>query len=94
MSLGNNHVCDYGVTGLFDTMAALDAAGIRHCGAGVDSRAARQPAIIEVAGLRIGFLSAMDYYAMYEEELMYSGLDQPGAALLQPERIAASVAEL
>jgi len=94
VSLANNHVCDYGEAGLFDTIAALDAAGVRHCGAGADARAARRPVVVEVGGLRVGFLSVMQRYEMYRNELMYAGSNQPGAALLNPQRIAASVAKL
>ncbi|MGB8624110.1 MAG: CapA family protein, partial [Paracoccaceae bacterium] len=38
--LANNHVLDWGPKGLFDTLAALDAARIAHAGAGRDLPAA------------------------------------------------------
>src|SRR6059058_2005009 len=34
VSLANNHVLDFGVQGLLDTLDHLDAAGIAHAGAG------------------------------------------------------------
>ncbi|WP_036527733.1 CapA family protein [Nocardia sp. CNY236] len=47
-ALANNHVLDFGVAGLTDTLETLDAAGIRHCGAGVDSAAAQAPVTMEL----------------------------------------------
>lgn len=57
VSLGNNHTMDFGVEGLADTLTALDAAGVKHSGAGVDAAAARKPALLEVRGTTIAFLS-------------------------------------
>jgi poly-gamma-glutamate synthesis protein (capsule biosynthesis protein) len=57
VSLGNNHTADYGRDGVFDTLAALDAAGVRHTGAGMDELEARSPVLTEVNGLKIAFLS-------------------------------------
>jgi poly-gamma-glutamate synthesis protein (capsule biosynthesis protein) len=57
VSLGNNHSMDFGEEGLLDTLAALDAAGIKHAGAGVDDWSARRPAFVEANGLRLAFLS-------------------------------------
>ncbi len=42
-SLANNHVLDFGVQGMRDTIAALDAAGIGHAGAGNDLDEAVRP---------------------------------------------------
>ncbi|MGV9821711.1 CapA family protein [Nocardia xishanensis] len=41
--LANNHVLDFGVAGLTDTLDTLDAAGVQHAGAGVDLEGARSP---------------------------------------------------
>jgi poly-gamma-glutamate synthesis protein (capsule biosynthesis protein) len=57
VSLANNHALDFGPEGLRDTIAALDAAGIAHSGAGENDTAARRPAILAVGGLRVAFLS-------------------------------------
>jgi poly-gamma-glutamate synthesis protein (capsule biosynthesis protein) len=48
-SLANNHVLDWGVPGLEETVRTLRSAGIRTSGAGTDLRAARAPAILELA---------------------------------------------
>lgn len=52
--LANNHMLDWGVTGLLDTLDALDQAGIKHAGAGRHLRDARTPAILDIgAGMRV-----------------------------------------
>src|SRR5262249_1803732 len=43
--------------GLVDTLAHLDEAGIAHAGAGRNSSEAMRPAILDVAGVRVGALS-------------------------------------
>ncbi len=60
VSLANNHTLDYEVDGLLDTLRHLDAAGVAHAGAGRNLAEARAPAILDVAGLRIGIVSATD----------------------------------
>ncbi len=49
-ALANNHVLDFGRTGLRETIDALAGAGTRAAGAGRDAAAARQPAAIPVPG--------------------------------------------
>lgn len=46
-ALANNHVLDWGRSGLQETLKALDAAGIARSGAGKDSSEARAPAIAD-----------------------------------------------
>ena len=49
---------DYNAIGLQDTIAALDAAGVRHAGGG-DSleQAALTPAVLDVRGVRVAFVA-------------------------------------
>ncbi|MGC8960672.1 MAG: CapA family protein, partial [Chloroflexia bacterium] len=54
LSLANNHALDYGAEGLNETLAALEAYGIRPVGAGPQAEA---PVILEVRGLRVAFLA-------------------------------------
>ena len=49
-ALANNHVLDFGRTGLHDTLDALAAAGLRAVGAGRDSDAAREHAAVPAPG--------------------------------------------
>jgi poly-gamma-glutamate synthesis protein (capsule biosynthesis protein) len=47
--LANNHVLDWGVRGLEETLDTLHAAGVRTAGAGRDAAEAAAPAVIELA---------------------------------------------
>ena len=57
VSLAGNHIADCGADGIADTLAALDAAGVAHCGAGADLDGALQPCFIEAGGVRVALLS-------------------------------------
>lgn len=56
-TLAGNHVFDAGPNGVEDTVAELRRQGIATAGAGLTLDEARQPAILERQGLRIGVLS-------------------------------------
>lgn len=60
VALANNHSLDFEEEGLIDTLHYLDSAGIHHAGAGRNLAEARAPAVIDVGGLKVGFLSATD----------------------------------
>jgi poly-gamma-glutamate synthesis protein (capsule biosynthesis protein) len=51
--LGNNHVLDYGVRGLRDTIRVLHRNGIRTVGAGLDEIEAHAPLTLSVGGARV-----------------------------------------
>lgn len=57
MSMANNHTMHGGYRAFLRTMALLDEAGIAHVGGGDTIVSARQPAIVERGGHRIGFLA-------------------------------------
>lgn len=48
--LANNHVLDWGYSGLAETLQTLDRAGVAHAGAGRNAAEAAAPAVLEVAG--------------------------------------------
>lgn len=57
VSLANNHMLDYGIDGLLDTLETLKRAGVRQVGAGPNLAAAREGAVLEGPGGRVGFLA-------------------------------------
>ena len=57
MSLAGNHAMDRSAPAMLATVAAGEAHGIAIIGAGENLADARRPAIVEVAGSRIGFLA-------------------------------------
>jgi poly-gamma-glutamate capsule biosynthesis protein CapA/YwtB (metallophosphatase superfamily) len=75
VTLANNHALDFGPTALRDTLRLLRRAGIRVTGAGTDLAAARRPAVVEVAGVRVAVLGASDHPADFA-----AGDHRPGIA--------------
>lgn len=49
-ALANNHVLDWGYSGLDETLATLRTAGVKTAGAGLNRAEAEAPTVIEVAG--------------------------------------------
>lgn len=78
VSLANNHVLDFDVQGLLDTLAHLDAAGIAHAGAGRDPDDAMRPAVVTVGGLTVGVIATTD-----NEPAFAAGPDRPGTCFTE-----------
>jgi len=55
--LANNHIMDFGVEALYDTIDYLETAGLAHAGAGRNVGAAAAPAVLELKGLNISLLA-------------------------------------
>lgn len=79
VALANNHVMNYGAEGLAQTIEILDAAGIRHCGAGRDRAEAHRPAIVTGAGRRVAFLAYTSVYTPGFE----ADQNRPGMAVVR-----------
>jgi poly-gamma-glutamate synthesis protein (capsule biosynthesis protein) len=86
VSLANNHVLDYDVQGLLETLRILDAHGIAHAGAGVDLAAAQAPVIVERKGVRIGMAAFCDH-----QDDFAATAEHPGMAWLGLHDEAAAI---
>lgn len=60
VTLGNNHAFDCLEDGFAKMVSALNDLGIRWCGAGMDSKEAMEPVVIELAGIKLAFLGFVD----------------------------------
>jgi len=60
LSLANNHMKNQGTEGIQKTTEYLNNAGIKHTGAGLTKKEAREPAIIETKDIKFGFLAYVD----------------------------------
>jgi poly-gamma-glutamate synthesis protein (capsule biosynthesis protein) len=60
VSLANNHILDFEVEGLLDTLHYLDRAGIHHAGAGRNLHEASLPVVLDIAGLKVGVFALTD----------------------------------
>ena len=78
VSLAGNHISDCGPEGIADTIAGLEASGIRYAGAGANLAAARVPAFAQVGGKCIALLS----YNCVGPEAAWATVDGAGCAYL------------
>lgn len=60
VTIANNHILDFGIRGMKETIAVLDKAGIPHTGAGNTIFEAVKPVILKKNNLRIGMLGFTD----------------------------------
>lgn len=56
VTMANNHVEDYGATGLADTLAAAKASGLPYVGIGADADAAWAPHVATIKGTKVAFI--------------------------------------
>jgi poly-gamma-glutamate capsule biosynthesis protein CapA/YwtB (metallophosphatase superfamily) len=78
VGLANN--VNYGADAIASSIAALDAIGIAHTGAGANLAAARAPALITHAGTRIGVLQRTSVYWPTHHEARATA---PGVAVIR-----------
>jgi poly-gamma-glutamate capsule biosynthesis protein CapA/YwtB (metallophosphatase superfamily) len=56
VTMANNHVLDYGQTGLADTLAAVKASGLPYVGIGKNAAAAWAPYVATIKGTKVAFI--------------------------------------
>jgi poly-gamma-glutamate synthesis protein (capsule biosynthesis protein) len=93
MGVATNHIKDCGIAtcgdrAFFDTLANLRRVGLSYFGAGANQAEALQPVVVEVNGIRFGFVSAGD---SRQGEWTFAGPDSPGIARLNSENIQAAI---
>jgi len=92
VSISNNHILDYGVKGLEDTLNILSQHNISTIGAGLDETQAYAPVFIEIDGLRMAFLAFTEIPpAEYDYLAWEAGPDKPGVAWAHDEKIIEGV---
>jgi poly-gamma-glutamate capsule biosynthesis protein CapA/YwtB (metallophosphatase superfamily) len=81
-ALANNHVLDYGRSGLLETLRVMAGAGLRTTGAGRDEHDAWRPAVVELGeGQRVLVLGVGDTSSGVPSQWA-AGAGRPGVALL------------
>lgn len=91
VSLGNNHLLDYGGEALAETIENLDAHGIRHAGAGRNYHEANRELLLETNGIPIAFLC---HTLIYSASTYPAGRSSPGLADPNVNRIGARIKKL
>jgi poly-gamma-glutamate capsule biosynthesis protein CapA/YwtB (metallophosphatase superfamily) len=56
VTMANNHVLDFGLTGLADTLAAAKASGLPYVGIGTNAGAAWAPYVTTIKGTKVAFI--------------------------------------
>lgn len=86
-ALANNHIMNYGVNGLKDTLNGIKNLGIDTIGAGLTYEEAYRPYLYEKDGIRIGIINAAEHqYGTIEQ---YSG--QGGHAWIFSQKLFSSI---
>ena len=67
-ALSNNHIFDFGMKGLKDTLKALDASGIYWTGIGKNYEDSRKNHIIEVGGIKVSVINVCEHEYSYATE--------------------------
>lgn len=75
VSLANNHILDYGVDAMADTIRLLDQAGIAHSGAGGNRTQAMTPAFLTAKNLTVGFVSMTDNMPVWKATETKAGVN-------------------
>ena len=91
VSLGNNHMLDYGEAALIETLERLDGAGIKRVGAGRNYQEANEPVILKRNGRRLAFLS---HAFIYSANSRMATARQAGISDHRASRIVPQVREL
>jgi poly-gamma-glutamate capsule biosynthesis protein CapA/YwtB (metallophosphatase superfamily) len=89
VNLANNHTMDYGLFGLFDTVAELTAHNIHHVGAGDNIDEAVEPLSVRIKERKICFLA----FSRTLPERFWAGDERPGVANLAYEEFQREVAD-
>ena len=84
VSLANNHVCDYGVDGLLDTMRILNESKVAYIGAGKDLSDLKTTQYYIMGGRKIAIISATQIERSYTYTKQAT-VNSPGVLKTQTE---------
>ncbi|MCP4799107.1 MAG: T9SS type A sorting domain-containing protein [bacterium] len=89
VTLGNNHIIDYGEIGMLDTFDGLDQLNIKYSGAGSTEYMALLPTFWTEKGVRLGFLGLCNRTgrAWNYQPFLDAGYNKPGFAYLLPDNL-------
>ncbi|HEX8025550.1 MAG TPA: CapA family protein [Candidatus Limnocylindrales bacterium] len=87
VSLANNHIGNYGTSGILDTLQNLDTYGIAHGGADQNLDAAREATLLDAGGITVGILGYDTIKPAYA-----ATASKPGSNEMTETRVRADVA--
>jgi len=65
-NIANNHICDFGIEGMEETIQVLNENNIYHTGAGKDHTDAKKPVVYEYNGCKLGVIGCTDNEPRWE----------------------------
>lgn len=91
VSIGNNHMLDYGDIALHDTIEHLDSMGIKHVGGGRNYEEANRPLLMKCNGIKIAFLA---YVFIYSASTRMATKKRPGISDYRINHILPKIRDL
>lgn len=92
VTIGNNHVFDYGQRGYNSTVNALISGKINCFGAGDDSVRASKPLILDTKGNKLIIFGGFEYRQKYDTLYdFYAGVNKPGVNKLDTIRLSSQI---
>ncbi len=91
VSLANNHLMDFGGSGVVETCERLAAAKIRYVGAGRNSLESARPVVVTCGDQRVGFLAWCD---VIQHSPLYADALNPGVARWDPAAAREAISAL
>jgi poly-gamma-glutamate capsule biosynthesis protein CapA/YwtB (metallophosphatase superfamily) len=88
-SIANNHILDFGIEGLFETITTLENAGLLYTGAGSNIYKAREPVVVTENGIIVGIIGCTD-----NEPGWNAGKTRPGTFYVNVNKPEALVTEI
>lgn len=79
VNMANNHAYDAGPDAMLDTRALMISRGVQVTGAGCNLKEARQPAIVDCHGIKVGYIG----YCSVGHPGSEAGTDKPGISTLR-----------
>ena len=99
VSLANNHMLDFGIEGLYQTLESLNNYNIRFFGAGYNRKQARTPLSTEIVVgkqiLKLVVFSAFEHREGYDKDFsFYAGKSKPGVNRLSFQTISKKIKKI
>jgi poly-gamma-glutamate capsule biosynthesis protein CapA/YwtB (metallophosphatase superfamily) len=88
VNCANNHSADFHSGGILETIKNLDRYGIKHIGIGANSDEAHAPVVLDINGVRLGFLGYAD------SRTFIAGRKRPGRTSMSRSRMLEDIRKL
>ncbi|MBN2602704.1 MAG: CapA family protein [Candidatus Thermoplasmatota archaeon] len=96
LNLANNHILDYGITGLNDSIQCIQNYDFLYFGAGYDETSAREGVVkIYEESTKIGYLGYFEYSKTYDQIYhFYAKNEIPGVAELNSSNLESDISKM